>query len=213
MRRRNEARPGSRRGTPPALLPALAVLAVLVSLLLPPLPAGATSAVLLEDDELVDRSQLVVTGRCTGTETVRVDRSLLTLARFRVDEVLKDTQGAVAGTTAEVTVVLPGGVDPSAPFPVAEVWPGAPSLVAGEEALLFLRPYQPLAEGWTVVGFSQGKFGIDRDAEPARVERNLSGSSLWAPDGTVREGQAREEALADLVRRVRLRVAGSGDAR
>lgn len=185
----------------------------LLPLLLPLLPilwsaaAGATTTARPSDGELIDRSSLVVVGHCVETRTVRLDRRLVTLARFRPDEVLK---GEAPEGPGDLTVVLPGGREEGGPFPLTEVWPGAPSLVSAERAVLFLRPFEPWPGGWAMVGFSQGKFAVVEGAGEARAVRDLTGTSLRRADGSVEPGGARGEPLRTLAERVRARVRETG---
>lgn len=162
---------------------------------------GATTMTRLSDAELAAGAQLIVDGVCRSTETVRRGRHLYTLARVRVDRALKGSP------PDEITVVLPGGVDRDAPVPVAEVWPGSPTLVAGERALLFLRPVPSThrtAATWSIVGFSQGKFSLATGPAGQRAVRDLGGTTLVGDDGGTRPGQRRDEALEALLRRLGL---------
>lgn len=197
-----------RRPRPRPTLAAALFLGLAVVLI--PAGTGATTAPALDEAALVARSSLIVTGRCVETRTVRLDRRLLTLARFEVAEVVKAPGVPGAMALGEVTVVLPGGRVPDAPFPVAEVWPGAPTLTTSERALLFLRPFAPVADSWSVVGFAQGKLAIVGEGDGVRAVRDLSGMTLRDAGGDLVSGDVSGEPLADLLSRLRQRVAAEG---
>lgn len=134
--------------------------------------AHGTVLVQLTERELALSADRIVVGRCTATETLWLDKVLVTAATVEVSDTLK-------GEPAEaVTVLLPGGVDFDRPVPVQMTFPGAPRVTAGEELFLFLSSAEQLARGaverphW-VAGYSAGKLEIDRDASGERaVQRN-----------------------------------------
>lgn len=176
--------PGHRRL--PSTAVSLALLALFVSAFAAPY-AGATTVLRLGDDELIDAAHLVVVGVCTASAPVRAGGRLLTRAELTVEAAWK---GRSART---LNVILPGGVDRHAVPPIAEVWPGAPTLAVGERAVLFLRPAAD-AGVWTVVGFSQGKLEL-----AARGDGGVTvGVSRGAPP------------LAAFAARVRARVEATG---
>ncbi len=168
--------------------------------------AAATTAVRLSDADLVRAADVIVVGRCTGVEPTWIGRDLVTLATVEVREQL---EGEPRRT---LTVVLPGGVDRRRRVPVAVTWPGAPTLAAGEEVVLFLArrdPLPPHAHAYTVVGFAQGKFSLvaGADGEP-RVRRDLGGMVLHDADGG-RRGGVRGEPLDAFLGRVRALLAAA----
>jgi hypothetical protein len=57
------------------------------------------------------QSELILTGKCDGTRTVWMGRTLVTLATISVGEVIK------GHPTETVTVAVPGGIDASRRFP------------------------------------------------------------------------------------------------
>ncbi|HMB54530.1 MAG TPA: hypothetical protein VKU40_14530 [Thermoanaerobaculia bacterium] len=127
-------------------------LLLLTALLATP-PAAGTSVERLGEDQLIDAATLIVVATCHGTTTEHRGRRLVTHARVEVEQALK------GHSRGRLTVVLPGGVDHNAVPPVAEVWPGAPTLATGERAVLYLRPGSERGT-WTVVGFNQGKVSL-----------------------------------------------------
>jgi hypothetical protein len=112
----------------------------------------------MSTEQMTARATDIVVGTVTNARSVWVDRTLVTLAQVSVSESLK------GGPGAELTVVLPGGVDMARAVPVAVMWPGAPSLSSRENVVLFLEADAPVKDGYQIVGFSQGKFSVVRDA-------------------------------------------------
>src|SRR5262249_26941409 len=95
----------------------------------------ATQLVPLSEADLAERSSLIVIGQCTEVRSAWMGRRLMTLATVAVRETLKGEPHA------QVTVVIPGGMDAQRPVPVAAVVPGAAQLApAGEGGVvLFAR--------------------------------------------------------------------------
>ena len=156
-----------------------------------------TLAVALSLEDMVNQSDVIAIGNCVNTQSVWVDRSLVTLATVSVSETLK-------GEGAEnITVVLPGGVDANRKFPVAMSYPGAPRLTPGENVFLFLTADTDFGNGYNVAGFSQGKFSIvnNEDGEPV-VSRDLVQMSLQGNNG-VRRGQSNVTPLSSFKERVK----------
>ena len=141
--------------------------------------------------DMVEQSDVIAVGSCTDTRSVWIDRTLVTLATVAVGETLKGP-GA-----SNITVVLPGGVDANRKFPVAMTYPGAPQIQPGENVFLFLTADSDLG-GYTVAGFSQGKFSIitDEDGEQV-VSRDLTKTMLKSNNG-VNRGSAKKTSLASL---------------
>ncbi|HEX6199974.1 MAG TPA: hypothetical protein VF150_06900, partial [Thermoanaerobaculia bacterium] len=103
----------------PLAVPMLA--AALAAWVLTAAPAGATTLLRLDDDQLVDQSSHVVTGTCDTVRTEWRNGMLVRLATIRIDGVLKGE------AVSEVTVVIPGGVDLDREVPVAVIVPGTPT--------------------------------------------------------------------------------------
>jgi hypothetical protein len=150
-----------------------------------------TLAVALSLEDMVKQSDVIAIGNCVDTQSVWVDSTLVTLATVSVSETLKGTE------SGNLTVVLPGGVDANRQFPVAMSYPGAPRITPGEDVFLFLSAESEVANGYTVAGFSQGKFSIvnDEDGEPV-VSRDLTKLSLQGNNG-VRRGSANMTPLSN----------------
>jgi hypothetical protein len=139
---------------------------------------------------LAQAADLIVVGHCTQVRSVWQGRALVTQATIAVSESLK------GGGPATITVTVPGGIDARRKFPVSMTYAGAPQIAVGEEVFLFLARSTAAPAGLTVVGFSQGKFSIVRDAVgQAAVSRNLSALTLASPAGT-RQGTASRVPLA-----------------
>lgn len=137
------------------------------------------------EEELVDRSDVIVRGHCLRTETTRVRGLLMTAAVIRVDEVLKGAPGA------EIRVLTPGGVDRDRPVPVRQIFLGVPHLEVGDDVLLFLT-----SAGDAVAGES----GLTAASEGSYFFSDLAQGKVSArPDPT---------ALEELQNRIEQRLGG-----
>ena len=114
-------------------------------------------------EQMTHEASAIVHGKCVATQSQWVGRSLVTEVTIMVEEALKGD----VGTSLKVEV--PGGVDFNRKHPIAMTYAGAPQFSLDEEAVLFL--YRPVegANGYSVIGLSQGKFSIGRDTEGAPV--------------------------------------------
>ena len=174
-------------------------LLLIAPLLIAPMaaPLAATTLVQMSHAEMAKAADVVLTGRATATETTWVGKTLVTLVTVQVGDKLKGDPGS------EITVAIPGGVDAKRPVPVAQIWPDAPRLGAGQEALLFLNRRSDLPNAYSVTGYSQGAFAIATDpAGRKTVSRDLSGVSL-SNDQQVVRGKALVTPLADFEHEIR----------
>jgi hypothetical protein len=138
--------------------------------------AGATTVLKMDMAEMVQRADAIVIGHARSAESVWVGRELYT--RYRV-EVQEQLLGAAA---TEVYVVVPGGVDRNRPRPIAFTIADAPQLRSDEHVALLLKRGSALgAADYTVVGFNQGRIGLDRPAG-----RNDAARSAIAGDAVAR---------------------------
>lgn len=129
------------------------VLALLASL-----AAQATTIVMPTDEQLVDKSPVIVSGTVLSTTPVERDGAIWTETRVAVARALKGQ------TEAIITVREIGGAEGER---ITRVF-GAPEFTEGERVLLFLEP-SPRG-GYRVMDLFAGKFG----------EANaLDGSRLW----------------------------------
>ena len=117
--------------------------------------ASATTQKLRNGGDLVTAADAVVLGRCSAVATEWRDRALATRYTITVEEALKGDVGT------EISVWVPGGIDRDRKIPIAVTVPGAPTLFAGEEVLLFLV-LAPEAGGYSLVNLAQGKFAVQR---------------------------------------------------
>jgi hypothetical protein len=160
--------------------------------------AWATTAVERTEGDMIQESAVIVAGRCTHLQSQWVGKTLVTLATIQVSEALKGSAGR------QVTVVLPGGVDSNRRIPVAMSYPAAPAIFQQEDVLLFLTPQDLVAGGYSVVGFSQGKFTLAENAQGKRVAtQDLSGLHLQGRDGSLRRGAGKTIQLDELRARIR----------
>jgi hypothetical protein len=122
---------------------------------------------------MTEQSDFIGIGRCVDTRSEWVGRSLVTLAKVSITEVIKGEQQEA------ITVALPGGVDANRKFPVQMTYPGAPTIMADEEVFLFLVSEDQIPEAYTVVGYSQGKFSIVEGEDGQKlVSRDLTRTTL-----------------------------------
>jgi len=156
------------------LLGAVCLLASMVSM------SWATTALQFSNQDLALQADVVVIGKCVDVRTAWVDRMLVTLATVQVSENLR-------GNSSSITVVLPGGIDANRPVPIMMSYPGAPQITLDEDVFLFLEDETTILGGYTVVGFSQGKFSIVTDSHGRKVvERDLTKISLQSGTGVAR---------------------------
>lgn len=156
-----------------------------------------TLAVALSLEDMVSQSDVIAIGNVDNTQSVWVDRNLVTVATVSVNETIK---GAGSET---LTVVLPGGVDANRKVPIAMSYPGAPRLTPGEDVFLFLTADTDFGTGYNVAGFAQGKFSIVTDEDGERVvSRDMTRMSLQGNNG-VRRGQSSETPLSIFKERVK----------
>lgn len=151
------------------------------------LVACALVASALEATTVIDKppatmareAALIVTGQCTRLASGWLGRELVTVATIRVDEELKGR------SAAEIRVLLPGGVDVNRRIPIAMTVPGAPRILPDEKVLLFLASDGRLADSYSIVGFSQGKFSLRAGPDGGqRATRDLTDVSLAKAAGT-----------------------------
>jgi hypothetical protein len=174
-----------------------AVIGFLVAILAVP-ALWATTAVERTESDMIQESAIIVTGHCTHLQSQWVGRTLVTLATIQVSEVLKGSAGS------QVTVALPGGVDSNRRFPVAMTYPAAPVILQQENVLLFLTPEDLVANSYSIVGFSQGKYSLAETPQGKKVAtQDLAGLSLQARGGTFHQGSAKTIQLDDLRQRIR----------
>jgi len=125
-------------------------------------PAGASTVLRLNDTQLADIAEVVVTGRVSDMRTLRTspESNIYTYVTVSIDEVLK---GGV--TDSELTVKQPGGR-----FGGKTAWiSGSPEFKRGEQVLLFLIR---VGDGsLRTVGLFQGKFTLGWDAAGRRLVR------------------------------------------
>ena len=175
---------------------ARAAIGLLVAILAVP-ALWATTAVERTENDMIQEAALIVAGHCTHLQSQWVGKTLVTLATIQVSEVLKGDAGS------QVTVVLPGGVDSNRRIPIAMSYPAAPEIFQQENVLLFLTPEDLVAGGYSIVGFSQGKFPSLAVAQGKKVAtQDLSGLNLQGRNGSLRprpgqDDPARRAARAD----------------
>jgi hypothetical protein len=168
------------------------------------LVACALFASALEATTLIDKSPatmakeaaLIVTGHCTRLASGWLGRELVTVATIEVDEELKGQ------SAAEIRVLIPGGVDVNRRIPIAMTVPGAPRILPDENVLLFLASDGRVANSYSIVGFSQGKFSLLTGPDGSkRATQSLTDVSLAKAAGT-RPGTSGSYPLEQLRREI-----------
>jgi hypothetical protein len=153
----------------------------------------ATTAVEHSETDLIQAAEVIVLGRVVDQESRWLDRDLVTVVTVQVSEVLKGEAGST------VQVVVPGGVDTNRPFPIAMTYPAAPELLDQENVLLFLTAEGRVANGYGIVGFSQGKYTVVESAQGEKIAtQNLSQLNLQDRSGNVTRGAAKAIPLKQL---------------
>lgn len=129
----------------------------------------ATTLARLSTEQLVAQSSDIVIGTVASLRSVWVDRTLMTLATVSVSESLKGSG------TPEIVVAIPGGIDTSREVHVAILYPGAPMMSLDEEVVLFLNTESPVADAYSIVGYSQGRFAVVHDGDEIVLAQGASG--------------------------------------
>jgi hypothetical protein len=158
--------------------------------------ARATTLVEMSLEQMTAAAGAVARVRCIENESRAEGGEIWTFTRFEVLEALK---GALP---REITVRLIGGRARG----LVSVVDGVPRFRPGEEAFLFLEPVQ--WDQWSVTGWVQGKFRVERDAAGRElVTQDTSGVAVFDP-GTrqFRAGQLRNLPAGEFRRRVRAAV-------
>lgn len=114
----------------------------------------ATTVIDKSHGTMAQEASLIVTGQCSQLASAWLGRELVTVATIQVDEQLKGQ------SRAEIQVIIPGGIDANRAIPIAVTVPGAPQILPGEQVLLFLADEDRVSNGYSIVGFSQGKFSV-----------------------------------------------------
>ena len=156
----------------------------------------ASTAIELDLQGLVDRSELVIEGRV-------LSRRVLAGAHGRpeTEYVVAIDVPYLGGRDALQTFRFPGGTLPESEGGTALLVPGLPDLAPGEDVILFLTCPSP--NGWRMpVGLSQGKYRKAADADGRlRVEREHGELDLYDPKTrTLRRAPPSEKADYQQVR-------------
>jgi hypothetical protein len=148
--------------------------------------------------EMAQRSDAIITGKCVGARSTWVDgRRLVTEAEISVSDAIKGTPAPT------VKVALPGGIDSNRKHPIAMSYPGAPTIQVGEEVALFLMQSDSPANTYAVTGYAQGKYSIVKDeAGQDMVSRDLNRTRIGRTVGVVR-GQRQAMPLSQFKETIR----------
>jgi hypothetical protein len=144
-------------------------------------PAAASRGTGMSMRQMVEESSSIVIGQCAEIRSKWIGRSLVTEATISVEEAFKGD--AAAGT--QVTVELPGGIDPNRDL--AMTYAGAPQISPNEKVFLFLFDPADGSNSYSVMGFAQGKYSIGQsnDGEPV-VTRDMTMTPVQKGAGLTR---------------------------
>jgi len=177
-------------------------LAILTLGLLASPPAFATSVIRMSVDEMTEKAEVIVHGRCVRKQARKAhDDAIVTDITLEVFEGLKGE----LGRSFEFTVY--GGVLPERGSAIA----GAPTYKTGEELLLFLGPVNDRGQRM-VIGLAQGKYTIRRERGQTLAFRNLQGLTLVdAATGETSEPEPEQGVpFEELLARVKARLTEEG---
>lgn len=182
---------------------------LLMSLMLPALPAQGTVMFKLNNKELTERSQVVVQGRVVKQEVIWIQKRLWTDTYVRVSRSLKGDRHP--GET--VILRQPGGETATIGMKVS----GAATFRLNEQVLVFGRTVA--AQVYVVVGMAQGKFQISKDKRGVLQASRGLGSLAFARFNdqgkmtVVPPASAKSVPLEQLVRTIRSYASGIGGAK
>ncbi len=142
-----------------------------LALSLAALPAAATTYVMMSDEDLVDRSPLIVEARVLRVEGAPIESPPTTDITIQVERALK---GFAPGGTLVVRQL--GGPSPDGTR--MKIW-GVQPLVEGDRALLFLHPRRDGT--WGVAQLIFGAFREVAQGGSRYAVRNLEAAQEWAP--------------------------------
>lgn len=132
--------------------------------------ASATTLKPVTEEALTNEAEAIVVGTVASARPEWIGSTLVTSVRVDVSETLK------GAPSSRVEVLLPGGIDTRRAVPVAVRYPGAPTLVRGENVVLFLDRTALKPDAHVIVGFSQGKYTLSPTGTGAKsVQRAASG--------------------------------------
>lgn len=159
--------------------------------------AGATTLQQLSLDDMIRQSTAIVHAKVTGSYSAFAGRTIYTHYQLQIEENL-------AGTLATTEAVVPGGAAKG----LRQMAAGAPTLVAGQDYVLFL---------WTsksglnqVMGLSQGLFNVMQDSSGnAVLVRPAANAPMLNKSGNVVNDSSVTMKLSDLKTEIQ-KVMGAG---
>jgi hypothetical protein len=141
----------------------------------------ATTLKRLSLEEMARASNRIVQAKCVSLESRMEGGRIFTLATFEVTETLAGEETRAPTQEGKRTVIvrqLGGRVGN-----LHAVVPGAPALLEGEEAILFLQRDPNTSDAFMVVGLSQGHMRILKQPTTGRrvVQQSTSGADVYDP--------------------------------
>jgi hypothetical protein len=141
-------------------------------------PAGATTLARMGLDQLAGAADAVARVRCVRAESRWENGSIWTVTSFDVVETMKGS------TPARILVRLPGGHVGH----LTAIVDGTPIFRAGDDAVIFLE--RSGAGGFSISGWVQGTFRIDRDPQTGNETVTQDSSSFAVFDSATRTFRA-----------------------
>jgi hypothetical protein len=169
---------------------ALLLTSLTLSLTLGSQTAGATVLQRVDFDTMARHADLIIYGTVTErfthykTRSGPGSRAIVTTTSFDLDHVLKGPkEGSKALPMRGFQLTLTGGVLDGIVMRI----PGMPRFEPGERVVLFLK--EKPRGGYTVVGFEQGRFRVEEDADgtPIAVRRVRGAAMADLTTGTIDE--------------------------
>ena len=159
-----------------------------VVLALAAVPARAAVLVHLNFEEMAEKSSAILVGRCVEVRSEPdAEFRIVTHNVFEVSEYLKGSLGR------RVTITEPGGrIGDQVTF-----FSGMPQFRVGEEAVLFVWT-SPQGQRHQVIGFTQGKFEMSRNATSGEVSLRQTASNEPMLEPKSHAGETAEPAVVPM---------------
>ncbi len=154
--------------------------------------ANATTLQELNLSSMVSQSENVIVGEAVSQRTTNANGSLYTVTTFDVTETL------IGADKSEVEVAVPGGIFEVNGRRFAENWPGAPRLLVGQRAVLFLN--EGAGDMMGIVGFSQGVLNVVETADGDAVMLPGASKAMMLDDAmtAIKSARSSDDGMREL---------------
>ena len=181
----------------------LTIVLLALTCLAPP-PAGGTTFVLMDEQTLMESSDIVATGTVTSITSATSDASgaIYTYITVEPERIIK---GQI--DSDEMVIREPGGSVGS-----RRQWTfGAPEFWVGERALLFLSRSSDGTLQTNSLAMGKFTLAVDRNGHTTAVRDFGEGASVFVPDtGRIADAPPETQRFAPLLNRLRRLAAGAG---